>query len=368
MRNAIVGLVVVAVIAIIAVFIIGGDKDAESRQPVSATELAGQEHDRPSPPPSSAPEREARARDVQVPAAPTPSAERPTSGIRGAAAEHRRRARYPDDSDQIIDGRDPILEQSIRHPRQDPVAGGTLKLVSYLEPQQVAPGEPAVVFATLLRDGEPVPAPQDGLTVAMIAGAGRRAVGEPAFHLAADEGWTYRAELDTSSFPADTQEVDVYVKLGKDVAAHTLVIGAVGAEPTGRYRDRLIGDTAGSNLAIDVELTVRGAGTYLVRASIYAGETALGWTEGLVAAGVGTTWATLELYGAVICDAGADGPYTVRYLVVEDANRGATLRGATLEDVHVTSPYPANTFTCEGFDDPDQIEKARYFERLAEGR
>ena len=51
-------------------------------------------------------------------------------------AFHRREAVGDDD-------RGPILEQSIRHPRQDPVAGGTLKLVSYLEPQQVAPGEQA---------------------------------------------------------------------------------------------------------------------------------------------------------------------------------------------------------------------------------
>jgi len=285
---------------------------------------------------------------LMLSSAPAPSssaqpAETAASELVRAGAEATAQFDYgalPPGNVRMQDGRDEVLERSIVAPRQDDVGGAVL--TTYLAATRIDPGATIVVHASLMEAGEVVPAP--GMVATLVAGTPRREVATSA--LEASAGFAYTGKLATSGLPEGPGTYDVYVKYGDQVAAHAVDVGRIGLRTTGGFADRILEEEDGRHLIIEVEAEAAVPGQYLVAASVYAGNEAVGSIEQMVDGAAGRSAFELEVYGGMLCDAGRPGPYTVRYLSITDVNGAVDLRDPAAEDVHTTAAYPLSRFGC----------------------
>ncbi len=119
------------------------------------------------------------------------------------------------------------------------------------------------------------------------------------------------------------------------------IIAPGNARLNGHYDDRGV-DIQGNGLydwlAIDVGLTVTEASTYTVSAELYAGETFIAQTRTQLYLTPGEKTAVLHFSGDKIRQAGLDGPYQIRHLLLLD-EATVTLLIETADYVHTTAHY-----------------------------
>ncbi len=126
------------------------------------------------------------------------------------------------------------------------------------------------------------------------------------------------------------------------------------AKLTGRWHDAL----KDGNLALEAELEVEQAGIFTLMAQVFGpNQEPLAWVKQTQKLGKGRGHITLEVFGKVLHDAGIDGPYRVRQvLLTRDQENSADYDpGETVEEAHRTKSYRASEFSPRAYVPPPRI-------------
>ena len=126
------------------------------------------------------------------------------------------------------------------------------------------------------------------------------------------------------------------------------------AKLTGRWHDSL----KDGNLALEAELEVEQAGIFTLMAQVFGpNQEPLAWVKQTQKLGKGRGHINLEVFGKVLHDAGIDGPYRVRQvLLTRDQENSADYDpGETVEEAHRTKPYRAGEFSAKAYVPPPRI-------------
>ncbi|HEX8437680.1 hypothetical protein [Archangium sp.] len=123
------------------------------------------------------------------------------------------------------------------------------------------------------------------------------------------------------------------------------------AKLTGRWSDSL----RNGSLVLEPELEVEEPGLFTLMAQVFGPQLEpLAWVKQTQKLGAGRRTMTLEVFGKVLHDAGVDGPYRVRQVLLsrDHENSSAYDPGVTLEEAHQTKPYRASEFSPAAYVPP----------------
>jgi hypothetical protein len=123
------------------------------------------------------------------------------------------------------------------------------------------------------------------------------------------------------------------------------------AKLTGRWRDFL----RHGHLELEAELEVEEAGQFTLMAQVFGPNLEpIAWVRQMEKLPAGRGHLTLEVFGKVLHDAGLDGPYRVRQVLLtrDDENSSRYDPGPTLEEAHRTRAYRASEFSAEAYQPP----------------
>ncbi|HUH04095.1 MAG TPA: choice-of-anchor X domain-containing protein [Kofleriaceae bacterium] len=122
------------------------------------------------------------------------------------------------------------------------------------------------------------------------------------------------------------------------------------ARMTGRWRDHVR-----DHLFIEGEIEVDAAGLFTLMGQIVGpGRRPIALVRTMDRLEAGTHWMTLRVWGKALRDAGVDGPYELRnVLLTRDMNeQGSYDPGPTLLLAHTTKPYPVGEFSPDAYVEP----------------
>jgi len=123
------------------------------------------------------------------------------------------------------------------------------------------------------------------------------------------------------------------------------------AKLTGRWRDFL----KNGHLYLEAELEVEEAGLFTLMAQVFGPNMEpIAWVRQMEKLPAGRGHLTLEVFGKVLHDAGIDGPYRVRQvLLTRDYENSSNYDpGVTVEEAHRTRAYRASEFSAAAFVEP----------------
>lgn len=308
---------------------------------------------------------------VVVPYVKPPSVKAVPAIGQQAAAEYRRRARYPRSAQPLLtEEPDPIVrdrEISAVESRGPNGAEPTLRVfpaaMSFEAP------EPAVVFAELSVRGAPVAAREirGTLTTESLEplgevlfrddGQGGDAAPGDGRHTAVVPGDALGTRLATSYL------VQVVAHLGNDGerrGAASFMYAAPHGHLTGNYRDAVVD----GSLVVGVEVAVAEAGRFHVEATLYGpdGVEKIAWAQAAQWLEPGAHWLDLSYYGLILRERGLDGPYVLRYVALSTTSEMPNAKNRVVEWPYRTGAHPVTAFTDRPFDDPDLLEAARRLE------
>lgn len=126
------------------------------------------------------------------------------------------------------------------------------------------------------------------------------------------------------------------------------------ARLTGRWHDAL----RNGHLRLEAELEVEQAGRFTLMAQVFGPNLEpIAWVKQTEKLGKGRGHITLEVFGKVLHDAGINGPYRVRQvLLTRDLENSADYEpGETLEEAHQTKPYQASEFSPDVYVPPPRL-------------
>jgi hypothetical protein len=126
------------------------------------------------------------------------------------------------------------------------------------------------------------------------------------------------------------------------------------ARLTGRWHDSL----RNGHLRLEAELEVEQAGLFTLNAQVFGPNLEpIAWVKQTEKLGKGRGHITLEVFGKVLHDAGINGPYRVRQvLLTRDQENSADYDpGETLEEAHQTKPYQASEFSPDVYVPPPRL-------------
>jgi hypothetical protein len=283
-----------------------------------------------------------------------------------AAADYRRRARFPAWSHAIEDGIDPIArDREVTPGRSMGEEGRNPTLV--VQPQRTTFEAPStiVLYAYLVRGRTRVDAremrgevrSQEGALVATLAFT--------------DDGRAGDAEANDLLFTAALTPAEGEVERLKgaqlvEVRAVTLEneerIATTGflysvpkAHLTGRFRDELVD----GHLILSAEVTVHDTGRFHLEATLAAEDARpVAWAQNAAVLETGTAWIPLSFWGLTIRESGIDGPYVVRSAALSTTGDMPNQKNDVLERAHVTAAYTVDRFSAAPFGDPDLNDAA----------
>jgi hypothetical protein len=308
---------------------------------------------------------------------PPPVKAVPALGMQ-AAAEYRRRARYPrsaqplapDEADPIVRDREISPVESRGRNGAEPVLRVFAAAMGFESP------EPAVVYAELTTNGRPVPAREirATLTTEMLA-----PLAEVPFHddgadgdaVAGDGRWTVVFPGDALGGPLSTSYlVQVHARLDGDderKGAASFLYASPHAQLTGGYRDALVD----GSLVVGIEVDVAQAGRFHVEATLYGagGTEKIAWAQAAQWLEPGTQWLDLSFFGLILRERGIDGPYVLRYVALSTTTEMPNAKNRLAENAYQTAAYRAAGFSDRPYQDPDLLEAAERIEQdpLPEG-
>jgi hypothetical protein len=287
-----------------------------------------------------------------------------------AAAEYRRRARYPRSAQPLaLDDVDPLVRDREVSPVESRGRDGTEPTLRVFPAAMgfEAPG-PAVVFAELTADGKPVAAREirgtlttesleplgnvlfhdDGLEGDAVAGDGRHTAVFPGDALGSELSKSYLVQV-VASFGHDERK-----------GATSFLYSSPHGHLTGNYRDAVVD----GSLVVGVEIDVAEAGRFHVEATLYGpdGVAKIAWAQAAQWLEPGTHWLDLSYYGLILHERGIDGPYVLRYVALSTTTAMPNAKNRIVEFPYRTGAHPASAFTDRSYDDPDLIEAARRLE------
>jgi hypothetical protein len=123
------------------------------------------------------------------------------------------------------------------------------------------------------------------------------------------------------------------------------------AKLTGRWNDSV----RDGNLVLEAELEVEEPGLFTLMAQIFGPhQEPLAWVKQTEKLGAGRGTLNLEVFGKVLHDAGVDGPYRVRQVLLtrDYENSSDYDPGVTIEEAHQTKPYRAREFSPDAYVPP----------------
>lgn len=297
--------------------------------------------------------------------------------LRNEAQEYRIRSHFPDSSYPITRQNDPVFNEFTpsqplnMHPDQP---NGPF-LVQYLDKTSHEPNEPLIIHAFLINEEKQKIVTNDLEAVLTIGGARGKILGTISMKDDGGLGDTAGDLIYTAAFhlPAELQAPDVkptnyivIIKSGKLTGSNAFSVGYLNIVHTGNYTDRIESDAKGNSLVIEAEFNVKKAGYFHIQGSLYGldGE-AIGWAQNRVKLETGKQRVPLTFYGKLICDKGVDGPYVFQNFAYQNVALMPGVRSPMIAAGYKTAAYPAKTFTCASFDNPDYVQKAEQAERDA---
>jgi hypothetical protein len=324
-------------------------------------------------PPSTAPAPAAPSRTEAAPPARRPTL--PPNLARSAADDYRRRARFPRQSHPLSDDEpDPIARDREVTPvkSRGPNGEEPTLLVFPAAAGFEAPG-PVVLNAMLTHRDLPVPARS---IRGVVMTEDLQPLGEIEYvdtgvipdALAGDGLYTavFTPGAESEDRLAASYLVQVRaLTIGEEerLAAGSFLYSRPHAQLTGAYRDALVD----GSLAIDAEIDVIAAGRFHVEATLYSadGSRKLLWAQAAAQLEPGQHWMRVPFYGLGLREAGADGPYLVRYVALSTTSAMPNAKNRVQENAYVTSAYRASAFTDQPFNDPVLIDAAERLEHDA---
>jgi len=304
--------------------------------------------------------------------APPPPKTLPAIGA-NAAADYRRRARYPRAAQPLApDEPDPILRDREVSPVESRGRDGAEPVLTvYPAASGFEAPEPAVVFARLTRRGQPIAARTIRATLTL---EDLQPLGEVAFH---DDGAAGDAVAGDGTYTGVVSGDALGTGLGTSYlvqveatfagseeerrAATSFLYSAPHARLTGSYRDA----TVDGSLVVGVEVEVAQAGRFHVEATLYGadGGEKIAWAQAAQWLEPGTQWLDLSYYGLILRERGIDGPYVLRYVALSTTTEMPNAKNRVVENAYRTAAYAATSFTDRPFDDPALLEAADRVER-----
>ena len=307
-------------------------------------------------------------------AATRPRPSLPQGGLaRTAAADYRRRARYPRSSYPLTTVEDdPIVRERVVNPvRSRGRRGEEPSLTVYPALVGFESPEPAVVHAFLSRGDEKVEARSMRATIMTDR---LEAIGELEYRddgaggdaEAADHIYTavFVPGTEAAGRPATSYMVRVEAtSLGDEqrIAVTSFLYSFPDARLTGAYRDAVVD----GSLQVQAEVLVTAAGRFHLEATLYdaAGTQALAWAQTALELSEGRHWMTLRYYGLILRERGVDGPYLVRNAALSTASNMPNAKNRLSDRVHMTAAYAANRFTDASYGDQELLDAADRVER-----
>ena len=310
--------------------------------------------------------------NVVVPYVKPPAAKAVAGVGAQAAAEYRRRARYPRSAQPLLtEDEDPIVRDRAVSPVESRGRNGaepTLRV--FPAAMGFESPEPAVVYAELTTRGRPVAAREirGTLTTERL-----EPLGQVAFH---DDGLDGDAAAGdgryTAVFPGDklgrgalstSYLVQVEATLDGDEprkGAASFLYASPNAHLTGNYRDAVVD----GSLLVGVEIEVTEAGRFHVEATLYGpdGVEKVAWAQAAQWLEPGTHWLDLGYYGLILRERGIDGPYLLRYVALSTTTEMPNAKNRVVESAYWTAAHPASSFSDRPYDDPQLLEAAKRIE------
>jgi|GEM_PF-1740555 len=120
------------------------------------------------------------------------------------------------------------------------------------------------------------------------------------------------------------------------------------AKLTGQWRDFI----RQGHLDLEAELEVEEEGLFTLMAQIFGpNQEPIAWVRQMEQLPAGRGHITLVVFGKVLHDAGIDGPYRVRQVLLtrDYENSSQYDPGVTIEEAHRTRPYRASEFSAEAY-------------------
>ena len=299
---------------------------------------------------------------------PPPRAALPSDAVaRSAAAEYRRRARYPRSSQPLDDGADPLeRDRQVSRISQRGPSGEDPALTVYPLATGFEDPEPAVLYAYLAVDGTRIPARTirgtiltDGLQpIAEVEyrddGTGGDAVANDHLYTAVFVPGRDRAPLLGNSYLV--QVVATTRTDDERRAATSFLYSHPHAQLTGQYRDAVVN----GSLEVGVEVEVAEAGRFHVEATLYGpdGTRTIAWAQAAGELAPGRHWMTLPFYGVILHERGIVGPYVLRWVALSTTTQMPNAKNRLREANYRTAPYDLAAFTDEPFNDADLLDAA----------
>jgi hypothetical protein len=296
-----------------------------------------------------------------------PSVALPSDAIaRRAAADYRRRARYPRSS-HPLDGGDPLeTDRQVSRITQRGPSGEEPSLTVYPLATGFEDPEAAVLYAYLAVDGRRIPAraisgrilTDDLQPVAEVEyrddGTGGDAVANDALYTAVVV--PARDSVPALSASYMVQVVATTRDDDQRRAATSFLYSHPDAQLTGQYRDAVVNGT----LEVGVEVDVAEAGRFHVEATLYGadGSGAIAWAQAAGELEPGRQWMTLPFYGLILRERGIAGPYVLRWVALSTTTRMPNAKNRLREANYRTAPYDLAAFTDRPFDDADLLDAA----------
>jgi Domain of unknown function (DUF4785) C-terminal domain len=361
-RRIITGAAAVGLIAALALFLRPAAGTRGAVDPAPAPPVISRTAGTPPPPmpaPSAAPQAAGGG--------PGPDAFAPEALARRAAAEYRRRARYPRSSRPLDDGPDPLeRDREVSRIAQRGPGGEEPALTVYPLAAGFEDPEPAVLYAYLSVDGRRIPARAIRGTIvtedlAPIGEIEYRDDGARGDAVAHDRVYTAVFLPSPEAVPAlgRSYMVQVVATTRRDDerrAATSFLYSHPHAQLTGRYRDAVVK----GSLEVGVEVEVAEAGRFHVEATLYGpdGTRKVAWAQAAGELEPGRQWMAIPFYGLILRERGIAGPYLVRWVALSTTTQMPNAKNRLSEANYRTAAYDLGAFTDQPFNDADLLDAA----------
>ncbi len=302
-------------------------------------------------------------------AAPTLDTLPPDALVASAAAEYRRRARYPRSSQPLDDGPDPLVrDREVSRITERGQSGEDPALTVYPRATGFEDPEPAVLHAYLTNGGTRIRARAIRGTVTTedlqpIGEIEYRDDGTGGDAVANDRVYTavFLPDVPALSRSFLVRVVATTRRGDERRAATSFLYSRPHAHLTGNYRDAVVN----GNLEVGVEVDVTTAGRFHVEATLYAadGTKKVAWAQAARALEPGRQWLPLQFYGLILRERGVGGPYTLRWVALSTTTEMPNAKNRLSEASYRTASYDPALFTDRPFDDPDMVDAAARADR-----
>jgi hypothetical protein len=286
-----------------------------------------------------------------------------------AAAELRKRARFPPTSHRIDDNLDPIVQMRAVKERVSPAGQGRKPtLVVFASSLSYEAPSPIIIYAKFIHE---YPSDWSTRSDAEIAGelrnSGDSVVGQVDLR---DDGQGRDIEAGDGVFTAEIDPTDDDLRQWKGLirvqvwgqttdgekrnAKTHFYYGAPSAKLTGTYTDKL----ADGHLQIDAGVEVSEAGQYHLEATLSGSKGLIAWAENTVQLGPGTKSIPLTFWGLALREANEPGPYRLSSIALANVSADPPQLDDAIGTSYETAAYKPDDFSGETYNDPQLLEKA----------